>query len=782
MKIVKPAKSGGGFSVNVVKPKVILCERCHKNPIESNSNLAKYCNACKSTDPYYNTGRKTTIADGRKSRARPEMIVHVDSEGDGNGGIISASYGREDGSSDSIITSDPVKIFHWWMENLCGSYIGADGVAYRQIIGAFHFNYDTAVLAKFMDKKVGTLRLIHKSKTKGDNSVICNLAKCKCEKPYHAFSATQTVDVITMGGEGNVITYDPETHIAIAATPKRRLYVEYRPKGWDYAGSKILDIHDMGTAFVGGLEAVIDTWQPELTQSQHEVITWGKKARKDDGKFEGASNERIAAYSEAECVAAARCARLLIKTISEAAGIKIKAYELFGSGSLAAAAFREHKLTINKHSAKDESTDWIPWLDYFGGMIETPIIGIVRGKAHEEDLNSAYPAAMIHLPCRKNGHGYWKHIKRFGAPEAYGITEHTLGHVLMDFWNVETPSTPPFMVRDKQGSVYQPLRGRNTWVTMPEYVAAVNQFGLARIQAKQAVIWVQKCDCPPPLAWLHDLFEKRRMIKLQMRQLEKGSPEWWRLNVHQEAIKLVINSCYGKLAQRRPTIGRYTDLHYASHITGATRAKVRERTWRREKNGSIVIYQHTDSVLSVGHKPPTRDIGEKLGEWGLEDKNTEDAFILQPGLMTGLKAGKSATRGVAKSVFKECAESYAAARDLSQHPTEWEDMVVPTRRMISRKAAISIRRKPEMAGIFEDSEMALGPSWTKRDLENAYPVPGQPEAWFVPPIEYVDNAATLEDVEKMQNALVLGGTDGDDTETIIGPDEESDYTPIEDAA
>lgn len=265
-----------------------------------------------------------------------------------------------------------------------------------------------------------------------------------------------------------------------------------------------------------------------------------------------------------------------------------------------------------------------------------------------------------------------------------------------------------------------------------------------------------------------------------MELCEEGSDEWQRLNCYQEAIKLVINSCYGKLAQRRPDIGRYTDLHYASHITGATRAKVRERTWRREKNGSFVIYQHTDSVLSVGRKPPAKDVGENLGEWGLETKPsklTVDVFILQPGLMTGLKNGKTATRGVGKSEFKKCAEWYAANLDLSQHPTNWAEMIVPTHRMISRKQAI-FRRKPELAGTFIDDEMELQPSRYKRHLDNAYPVPGQPEAWFVPPIEYVDDPATLADVRKIQAALA--GIDDEDIETIIAPDDESDYAPATD--
>lgn len=731
---------------------VVPCPPCQQcgGKIDNGNPHALYCNACRKADPHYHRGRK--------SRALPEMIVHVDTEGDGKGNILCASYGREDGSSDTIHTSDPVKIIHWWIDNLTGTYNG-----YRQIIGAFHFNYDAAVLTRFMDEKIGRLRLIHKARTKPDDQLICNRAimaglkhnQKRCPKKFHAFDSKQTAKILTTGGEENVITYDPETSLAIAATPKRRYYVEYRPKGWDYNGYRALDIHDMGMAFIGGLEQVIDTWQPELSPAQRDIIRWGKQARKDgDGKFDGGTPEQIAAYSEAECIAAARCARLLIDTISEAVGVKIRADKLYGSGSLATAAFREHKFPTNSQTVRNDEIDDIAQLTYFGGLIETPVIGIIRRLVFEEDLNSAYPARMVTMPCMRDGHGGWKWINRgFKNPSVYGITENTIGHVLMKTWYVDTLSTPPFMVRDKTGCVYQPLRGNSIWVTMSEYVAAVKQFGLASIQAEKAVFWEQTCNCPSPLAWLAELYDKRLAIKEQMKGHVRGSSEWQRLNCHQEAIKLVINSCYGKLAQRRPVIGPYTNLHYASHITGGTRAMVRERTWKREKGGSIVIYQHTDSVLTVGKKPPAREVGTQLGQWGLEDKQTIDPFILQPGLMTGLTDGKTATRGVGKSDFKICAEYYANNYDLTRHPTEWETLKVPTRRMISRKMA-QFRNKPELAGLFVDDEIELQPSRYKRDLESAYPVPGQPEAWFVPPIEYVDDPVTsLSDIEKLQKEV-----------------------------
>jgi hypothetical protein len=773
------------FSITTtVKTKI--CQRC-QSPFESYNNLAKYCETCRNADKHRNVGRN--------SRALPEIIVQVDTEGDGNGSIISASYGREDGSSGSIASADSVEILRWWMANLSGLYDGQ-----RQIVGGFHFNYDTAVLAKFMDTKAGRLRLLHKAKSTG--GLICNKANCKCSKPYHAYDRKATINNITDGGEGNIVTWDKETSIGMATTPRRRFYAEYRPNGWDYTGYTSLDIHDIGTAFTGGLEKVIETWQPKLTVEQREIITWGKAKRKDNLADEPI--DKVCQYSEAECVAAARCVRLLIDTIADAAGVTIKANALFGSGSMASATFHTHKLPRSSYYAaqkrkqqsdqkqqreiiafaSDPEIDSISELTYFGGIIETPVVGIVRGLAHEEDLNSAYPAAMFNLPCMREGHGHWKtEISKGGLfnPAKYKLTEHTVGHVFAR-WHVNTPSTPPFMVRDWEGNVYQPLQGDRTWVTMPEYIAALKQFPRSRaggVWGFEAKWWVQTCNCPAPFAWIAELFLKRLAIKEQMEGHDSESDEYQHLNCHQEAIKLVMNSCYGKLAQRRPVVGSYTNMHYASQITGATRAKVRERTWLRESAKSIVIYQHTDSVLSIGKKPLASQVGEELGAWGLETKEwklTYDAFLLQPGLMTGLIGGKTASRGVNGKTFQDRALEYSQTHNLRRHPNEWEPLNIPVRRMLGRKAAIVLRRKPHLAGMFIDNnDYQVKISRFKRDLDNATPIRGYPEAWAVPPVEYIETV-TLDQLRKVPELYEVDDGSGDfDDDFIAVLEGEIDY-------
>lgn len=795
-----------------------MCKICGKNSVSGKSNRATKCDACRKADPYRN---------GINGRAMPEIIVQVDTEGDGKGNITSASFGREDGTSGSIISNDAVEIIKWWMDNLSCTYEGK-----KQVVGAFHFNYDTAVLTRFTDQRLGKLELIYKVGTEQRNQFcsenefmpVDNVKVRHCKLP-HRFSKPDIRNVITTGGEGDIIAWDSVSKLAIAATPRRRFYVEERPSGFDWSGKRrILDVHDQGTAFVGGLEAVIDKWQPEISTEQRDVIAWGKQARKINfitdavkamelleklGEVDSKNRDKInaalkwgeakinsgltvddliAQYSEAECVAAAKSVRLLITTIEKAAEIKIKANSLFGSGSLATAAFKKHNLTtldethtvpVSKISPKtmaDVSVEWLPWMTYFGGMIETPVVGLVPEKIDEEDLNSAYPAAMVNLPCMRQDHGKWKTRQRNFDPKKLRITHDTVGHVLVT-WDVNTISTPPFMVRGENGSVYQPLTGYEVWVTMPEYLTAVKRFG-SRIVFHKAVWWEQTCDCGKPFVWMRDLYNKRLDIKNQMKTVEKNSPEWQILNTYQEAIKLVLNSCYGKLCQRRPILGKYTNLHYGSHITGATRAKLRELTWKREDKGGIVVYQHTDAVLSVNGGAV--DGGKELGAWGLEDKETINALIMQPGLMTS-EVGKTATRGVASIDFKKATKGWLKTQDLNSHPTTWLPMAIPTRRMISRRMA-QARNKPELAGQFFEKDLVVQVSKFKRNLEQATPVKTMPGVWQVPPVQFVSKTATLDDVLKLHKQLIEDekAGRGDSTDEISGvSDFDSDYADFD---
>jgi hypothetical protein len=710
------------------------------------------------------------------------MIVHVDLEGkphaylkvqvtiDGKPEmipqmmIIGATYGREDGTSGYIESSSSREIMRWIVDELNGTY---DGRRYKTVIQSFHFNWDSSILARDFDP-IG-MELVHKAHAK-QTGQICGTEHPhadgkRCEK-YRRFDPVHIEGIISEGGEGDVIAWDHKSELAFAMTPKRRFYVEHRPEGDRYERWRRADIHDVGHAFTGGLEKVIDSLKPELTTAQRAIIAEGKEARSTG--FQGWTTRKTLAYSEAECVAAARCTRILLDTVRDATGVDIKPSHLFGSGSIAAEVFGVHHVLKRKDTEPEPFIDSIARLTYFGGHIDAPVVGYITGLLSQEDICSAYPSAMIELPCMREGHGHWQRHKGsydFGGEDVLlalmGQKTPVVGHVLVSWdWTEHSTSTPPFTVRDKMFTVRAPQTGYRVWVSLPQYRAAA-AYDLDALDCHEAVWWVQECDCEKPFRWMEPLYQKRLTIKTEMKSHDPGTDDYHRLDLLQNAIKLVLNSCYGKLAQTRPEPGPYTNLHYASYITGRTRAKVAAEAWRIEESGGIVAYQHTDSELfSGGTVLPD---SKKLGDFGVE-KPSADQITVQSGLSFSLSAetdekgnpttGKSATRGCDPLKFYAAVREWVKTADMIRHPGEWPEIVVNQQRMISRRQALAWG-KPDVAGCFIPNKYRFRVAGVKRDFDQAHPMPGQPEAWIIPPLLVVpqDCVATVDDLKEYDSLL-----------------------------
>lgn len=728
----------------------------------------KYCTRCVNADKANHRSRRDKV---------PEMFVSIDTEGieiDGIMRTVSVSYGREDGVSDSL--SAPAgewlsgqETIEWLIDETSGHF-NSNGKEYKPALVAFHFGYDTAVITKDFTTE---LSLIYKATARNRN-MLCNTDHSGSEDVclrFHRYDEYLQQLIITEGGEGDVLTFDRVSNLAIASSPKRRFYAEHRPMGDRMEGNRRLDIHDTGTAFTGGLEHSLSEWQPELSSEQLAAIAWGKSVRSDGFQMADLLRMhpydeiigRIEFYSESECVGHARMCRKLIEAVTDAGHIPVLPSKLFGSGSIASAALDYYGVTPRKNTitcdrmARGLEIDQIPTMTYFGGLIETPVLGQLDEVVDEADINSAYPSHMLSMPCMKDGHGRWVSVpgaRRREAPRG------SLGYVLAS-WVVETESTPPFLVRTKTGLVRQPLVGSQIWVTLPEYETAVDRF--PDIIAHHVVYFVPECECENPLAFLSDLYDKRAIIKAEMKGVEKGSPEWMEMNCRQLAIKLVINSIYGKFAQRRPQAGRFTNMHYASHITGCTRAQVRRESWDREDQGGTVVYTHTDSVLSIGGNPV--DGGSALGKWGLE-KQSHGFTVIQPGLAVAIDGGKVASRGCGAKEFREGVEAWLPKVDLTKPPRTWPAIPIKRTFMLGRRLAIH-EGHPELAGNFVNRDFNPGFTSEKRALDKATPLPGNPRAWKIPPcpIVYADEVASFEDVRSFEtelSRLIAAGAFDDD--------------------
>lgn len=681
------------------------------------------------------------------------MFVGVDCESevflDGIQRMVTFSFGREDGTAETLTIArgnalTAVQVLDWLFNTVVGPYTDGAGKLWRQVPIGFVFNHDSALILK---EFAGPMQLVHKA-TARKRGLICwtthKPGEPACVK-FHRDDQRAASVVMSTGGEDDLLAWDPTSRYAFSSTPRRRLYVEHRPAGDRFDGNRRLDVHDVGSAFGGSLEKNIDAWRPELSDAARAHIARGKQDRKTG--FQGWSPTEIAAYSELECVALARMARKLIEKVRAAGKIPIKPHQLFGSGSLATAAFKAYGVPKADELPDDVDTQGfdnlslreLAMLDYFGGKIEAPVLGVLDDPVEEVDIAAAYPSQMIHLPCPREGHGEWQRVR--GRDRIAALPRDAVGHVRV-LWSIdEVTQIPPFMVRRKGGYVGSPLNGE-TIAALPEYFAAIDQFGPARIQGIVALVWISTCACEKPYAWMQELYDARRAMKAELAELDQDSPEYAELDAQQLAIKLVLNSCYGKIAQTRP-YGTFTNLTFAATITSATRAQLNRQAWSQESRGGTVVYMHTDSVKSINGSPVHE--GHKLGDWELTPKQICDFLIAQPGLAISLLTGKGATRGVHIDRFVEATRDWVATNDFSRPPPQWDPIKVPRTMMLSRKAAIA-RNSPELAGNFIDAPITIGFVSAKRAVFDARQLPGNSRAWQIPPQQYVWDQATLSDL------------------------------------
>lgn len=756
------------------------CRSCSAN-FKPRSNNTKDCDLCQSHNKHQNKSRD--------AKRLPEIFISVDNEaiqqGENDNAVMwgkCLSWGLENGESGTYfwqwgddvpyLERGPVGVIRYMCELIGKPYELKEpwkdlpaGTKVRLRPISFHFNFDAAILLKDFDPK--QMEVVRKVQTK-ITSVVCRATHAegeKCEKTYnrdalvaavqkerdrqeksgtlpqedsqgntfaeiegiiHAFDDEDVTAVLIEGGESDLIAWDQRSKLGVTHTPRRRFYAEIRPNGDWYGGWRCkIDVHDTGSAFVGGLEKAIADWNPPIADHQRAAIKWGKKARLTG--FAGATDEQIAAYSEAECVAHAKMARMLLDTVLEVGNVPMKLTDLFGSGSVAKAALdhwhvpkRGMKPTAHNRSILDYEE--IGQLTYFGGLIHTPLLGhipLVDEYGNElfvigQDINSAYPDKFVDVPCMrrtidKEGNvtdcGEWKESTR--APHK----AYVVGHVLAS-WDISVPdengnivdpetgqrfssptSTPPFVVREQNLGVYHSTMGENVWVTLAEFREAKKQFGNA-VTAHKYLYFKEKCVCgnPRPLERVQKLYDERLSIKAKAdaiaAQCKKDkvelTQEFWSLWTKQLTIKLIINSIYGKFGQMRPRPGSYTNLHIASYITGATRAQMRRKIWDIEALGGKIAYVHTDAgyaVITVGKGQTLEEVrteldmddqGPELGKFGAEDPN-RNTLLWQPGLTYSREkykkgewqsGGKVAARGIGTGVWEAAAEGFLSEVDL----------------------------------------------------------------------------------------------------------------------
>ena len=368
-----------------------------------------------------------------------------------------------------------------------------------------------------------------------------------------------------------------------------------------HRGSYEFVSYDVFSFFQTKFVNVIRDWAMEKNEELPPLLTEGKAGRED---FASWSMEKIAAYNGLEC-------GLLVTAMDkfrqalDAAGLQLKSWH--GPGALASVWLENHG--IKQHIAPvPEDMYSAVMRAYFGGRIEIAGWGHVDHIWHY-DINSAYPRALCDVLSLKDID--WQ--LRAGMPP--DGENFALCHVR---WNCKGLKAPkpylwgPLPYRQKDGSILYPPQGEG-WYWGVEAYAAMRRFpGEVEILEH----WYPEGERIYPFREpvMHD-------AALRLRWKAEGFPG-------HVPLKLVLNSLYGKLAQK---IGYWRDGKYnpppfqchawAGYVTAFTRAMIADALHKAHNRAICVM---TDSVWSL--EPLDLDLGKGLGQWSFEEEDKAADF------------------------------------------------------------------------------------------------------------------------------------------------------------
>jgi hypothetical protein len=396
--------------------------------------------------------------------------------------------------------------------------------------------------------------------------------------------------------------------------------LEWRPRKWfqvsplNRATNRTIPggsvrIYDLYGFFQSGFVPACADWLGKRARDLS-IVRRGKRLR---GGFRATDLPFMREYNAAELRLMVRLATE-IKRAFDSAGIPL--FQFYGAGA-AGTAF------LNKIGAKRFIDRFQPpeveeagRHGYVGGRIEVPVYGEIPGPIYRYDVHSAYPSAIAEFPNLTRGS--WTRDKEYRPDLPFSIY-----HVA---WNLPR-GRPfyPFAWRSPEGAIYFPPTGR-AWVWHPELAAALEAGGFAKraIRVSDAWHFVPEDSTERPFHVIAEKYDLRRRLK------EAKDPA-------ERALKLCLNSVYGKLAQSVSAAGKFGakdgharkptfhQIEYAGYASSVCRAKVYRAALQKSK---AILAFATDGILS--RQPLELPVSDDLGDW--EAETFESATIVQSGV------------------------------------------------------------------------------------------------------------------------------------------------------
>jgi hypothetical protein len=371
--------------------------------------------------------------------------------------------------------------------------------------------------------------------------------------------------------------------------PRKMIVVSHRPSG---RSAVIYDVFShFQSSFLVACEKYLGVDDPEL-----DLIRRGKGAR-EVFKWEEL-DEFIIPYNDTEL---SMLVRIMDKLREDYAAVDLVPSQWHGPGAIVQKAFKKYNIPIVRHLSK-EILDASQYA-YAGGRFEQFWMGRYEGTTYEYDLHSAYPAAAIQLPDLS--HGYWEAVSSF-QPSTFGV------------WYCSRKAAPsnrpqPLFCRSETGLISYPNEVRG-WYWTPEAE-------LVPDDVEKGFVFHPTTE-RRPFSFIEEMYDQRRLLKSEGNSSER-------------ALKLCMNSAYGKLCQ---CIGgeegppRWHQLEYAGYITSYVRALIYKAILLAPDS---IIAVETDAVFS--DTPLDLPMTDNLGDWELS--TFDEITYLQSGFYYGVKDG-----------------------------------------------------------------------------------------------------------------------------------------------
>jgi len=348
---------------------------------------------------------------------------------------------------------------------------------------------------------------------------------------------------------------------------------------------------DIFSFFQCSFEEALKNWGIDVP----EIITRGKAARQDFSKW---SEADITAYNDAELDLISEIAERLRDSVRPLS-LPIRSWH--GPGSLAGSWLSKHKAKGYKGEIPTEVHE-AAVRAYFGGRIDVQGYGFVDPVYHY-DIVSAYPSAIRYLPDLSSV--TWRRTE--------GTTPHLTGVSISKIrWRIKETKWGAFPWRSPNGSIRYPLAGEG-WYWQDEIAAALEKYGPDSIEFLET--WTAEGKVTYPFK---DAIEEAFAYRRQLKAEGKSS---------HIAVKLILNSLYGKFAQ---TVGKaqYYSPVWAGLITSHTRAELARAI------SEDVVCVMTDSIWT--RSPLSVDTSGELGAW--EEQKEGTLILAGAGLYEAQKA------------------------------------------------------------------------------------------------------------------------------------------------